>query len=116
MGMETANEIRRQIKVGDVWALGAWGAREFVGYPEGDEGMNGAYILGGLRFRVKTPRYSRGCIVCIYLMGDDTYSIRVCRCIGTTVTELAFVEGVYCDQLVQVIDGLIENKEGRRAA
>ena len=110
MSMEVANTIRQQIMAGDHWALGAWGAREYVGYGEGNHGKDGVYILGGLRFRIRTPKYMKGVIVMIYLMGNDTYSVRVCRVIGTTITELAYTEGVYCDMLVDVINGLIENK------
>jgi len=115
MSMEVANTIRKQIMGLSYWALGSWGAREYVGYPEGKYGKDGAYILGGLRFRVRTPRYPIGTIVMIYLMPDDTYTVRVCRVIGTKVTELYLSENVYFDMLVNVIDRAIENKETAKA-
>lgn len=114
MSLEVANTIKKQIMAGDYWALARWGANQYIGYSEGNDGFNGAYILGGLGFKIRTPKYPRGVRVTIYLNGMDTYDIRICRINGTNLTELDFVENIYCDQLAEVIDRKIENE--RKAA
>jgi hypothetical protein len=89
------------------------GANQYYALPEGSRKTvvrDVGYILGGLQFKFRTPKYPKGCILFIYLMGDDTYSIQIIRINGTKFTEIVWRDNVYCDELVDVIDGLIENK------
>jgi hypothetical protein len=104
---EIAKTIIQQIKATDYWALGAWGYRNPVALREGQE--KHGYILGGIQFDVSGKKLPRGGKVLVYLMGDDTYTVRVVRIHGTKVNEIKLVEQVYCDDLMRIIDQIIEN-------
>lgn len=100
-----ANTIIQQIKATDFWSLGAWGAQKYVALPD------------GVRFKIRTPRVRSGGYVEIRLdEGLDLYNVRVIRVHGTTITELDSATGIYCDQLVEIIDGMIEYKREVAAA
>lgn len=101
-----AQTILSQIKATDFWALGAWGARNYVSYSEGQQEVG--YILGGVQFDVSGLKLPRGGKVIVYLMGNDTYTVRVVKVWGTKVSEVAKVSDVYCDELMNVIDRIIE--------
>lgn len=104
---EIANTILKQIKGLDFWALGAWGANQYVSLGKGE--FSGKPYIGGVQFKVRTPKYRSGVRVLIYYTADDLYSLRVVRCIGTNLTEIKFLEGIYCDMLVECIDRIIES-------
>jgi hypothetical protein len=100
-----AKTIIEQIKAVDFWSLGAWGARNYVSYNEGKQGEIG-YILGGLHFDVSGHKV-KGRVI-IYLMGNDTYTVRVCKIYGLKIIEVALIKEVYCDELMNTIDSIIE--------
>lgn len=110
--MQISTTILDQIKTLDHWALGAWGARQFVTINPGPSTPEIGPVLGGVSFKIKTPKYMKGVKVLVYYTADDLYNIRVCRIINFNITEIKTVTGIYCDQLVEIIDGIIEN--GRR--
>jgi len=102
-----AKTIIQQIKATDYWALGAWGARNYVALNGGKE--KHGYILGGIQFDISGKKLQRGGKVLVYLMGNDTYTVRVIRIHGTNVNEVKLVKEVYCDDLMRIIDQIIEN-------
>jgi hypothetical protein len=103
---EIAKTIIQQIKATDYWALGAWGYHNPVALREGQEKYG--YILGGIQFDVKAKKLPRGGKVIVYLMGNDTYTVRIVRIHGTKVNEIKLVDNVYCDDLMRIIDQIIE--------
>ena len=110
---EIASTILKQIKATDFWALGAWGANQYISLNAGPGPENIGPICGGVQFKVKTPKYSKGVRVIIYYTADDLYTVRVIRIIGTTVTEIETSAGIYFDSLVDCIDRIIENERRR---
>lgn len=102
-----AKTIIDQIKATDFWALGAWGARNYVSLPEGQKDGFG-YVVGGLQFDVSGRKLQRGGKVIVYLMGNDTYTVRVIKVIGSKITEVKTVKEVYCDGLMETINNIIE--------
>jgi hypothetical protein len=103
---QIAKTIISQIKAMDYWSLAAWGARNYVSYAEGEQGEIG-YILGGVQFDVSGHKVKGKVIV--YLMGDDTYTVRVIKVRGMKVTEVALIKNVYCEDMMSVIDGIVEH-------
>ena len=106
-GQLVAKTIIQQIKATDFWALGSWGAKNYVFYREGEQGKYG-YILGGIQFDVNGAKCKRGTKVIIFLMGDDTYKVRIVRVYNSELTEIKTVDNVYCDELMSTIDEIIE--------
>lgn len=96
--------IINQIKSTDYWSLASWGARNYVSLNEGQQAVG--YILGGVQFDVSGHKVKGKVIV--YLMGNDTYTVRVIKVRGIKVTEVALIKEVYCDMLMPIIDGIIE--------
>lgn len=109
---QIATTILQQIMAADHWALGAWGCQQKIALNEGDQGERIGYILGGVMFKIRTPKIKQGGKVIVYLKPNDTYTVRVVKIRGVKCTEVETVEGVYCDMLTSVIDGIIENKRG----
>lgn len=116
---QIAQTIMDQIKALDFWALGAWGSHDFVAlkqYMKIEEGpYKGDCIRGGLRFKIRTPKYPTATWVNIYLTVMDTYtievaSVRMTQKDGRVRKTLCTAEDVYCFDLVTVIDSLIEKK------
>jgi hypothetical protein len=101
-----AQTIISQIKSTDFWALGSWGAKNYVSLPEGRRDFG--YVLGGLQFDVSGRKIQRGGKVIVYLMGNDTYTVRVIKVFGSKITEVKTVQEVYCDGLMETIDNIIE--------
>lgn len=91
-----AQTIIGQIQATDMLALFAYGAR------------NVTAMDNGVMFRVNGLKFSG--IVKIILTGMDDYTITLGKFIKKTLEfEIKHVEeGVYCDQLVVVLDSLIE--------
>ena len=96
--MTIATTILSQIKALDHMALFAWGFKNGVGL---DDGLQ--FDVNGIKFRGK---------VIIKLNAMDLYDITFGRMNRKT---LEFdvkhtAEGVYCDQLVEILDHYIEGK------
>lgn len=93
-----ARTIISQIKALDHMALFAWGFKNGVGLEDGVQ-----FDVNGLKFKGK---------VIIKLNGMDLYDITFGRMNRKTfefdVKHTA--EGVYCDQLVEILDHYIEGK------
>lgn len=85
-------EIRRQLYAGGTTKVWSWGAHAWAAIDE--------YTL---RFRV-TGQLFRG-IVTVYLTGMDDYTVKLLKMDGTVVKE---INGVYCDNLTDVIDEAVE--------
>ena len=98
-----AKEIQRQVMIPSKMVVMSWGVNEWRVLPEGK--LEGGYCLGGLSFRVR-GHHLKG-HVCIHLMGDDTYTIRF---LNVRMREVKKLEGIYCDQLQDLIDEVVEYK------
>lgn len=94
-GKAIAQTIVQQIKAQDKWAMASWGANELVALED------------GIQFRVKGAHVKSGGRVQVRLNATDTYDIRLIRVRGMNVKELGSADGVYVDQLVDILDGLI---------
>lgn len=90
--MSIAKNILEQIKAIDVWALGAWGAKELVA-------MN-----DGLKFKTSGMVKWKGYVYIQYNEGQDLYDVIFAKIRKYEWKEQERVEGVYFDQLVEVID------------
>lgn len=107
---EVAEEIRRQIKTLDGWALPAWGADKFrvikqqpYSPSERQAGAVGSHHLGGLAFNVNGATFKG--VIKIVLNGSDYYNIMGYSddCHRT----FAFIDVVAFD-LVKFLDQVIE--------
>ena len=97
---EVAKTIMSQIKATDYWALGAWGANNYIATEY--KGMN------CLKFKVSGTKAKRGSWVIVSLNeGTDTYEVTIYRLLKGNFKIDNEAEGVYCDSLVQVIDGMV---------
>jgi hypothetical protein len=90
--MSIAKNILEQIKAIDVWALGAWGAKELVA-------MN-----DGLKFKTSGMVKWKGYVYIQYNEGQDLYDVIFAKIRKYEWKEQERVEGVYFDQLVEIID------------
>lgn len=100
---EIATTIARQINAsaGNPLFMGCAGAKHYVALNE-ESIIHGSerFIRGGLMFAATC---SPGAKVIIELTAADTYDVQVVRVRGVDMKVLATHEGVYCDQLAQVI-------------
>ena len=106
--LEVANTIRSQIRALDFWALGGWGANQYIGSGPGDICFDGQEIIrtqGYLKFQVKGSKF-RGWIL-IALNAKDTYDIYAYTIRKIECKLRHHIEGIYCDQLVEILDDLI---------
>jgi hypothetical protein len=95
--MEIPKTIIDQINSIDRFALGAYGAKNFITYEESEQYEGGlSFDVNGLHFQGK---------VYVMLNWLDEYEIRFVDENQTTVNE---VKGVYCDMLVDVLDFIEE--------
>lgn len=94
--LEYAKEIKNQICLQPVIPM-SWGAREWTV-------IKSEQYRTTLRFRV-SGRIFKG-VVSVSLTGMDDYTIELIR--GSKVTKK--FEGIYCDELVGLIDSLVETK------
>jgi len=94
-GKQIAQTIVKQLKTADAWAMASWGANELIALED------------GLQFKVKGSNIKSGGRVQIRLNAADTYDIRLIRVRGSSVKEVGSADGVYADQLVDILDGLI---------
>lgn len=90
--MQVAKIILEQIKAIDLWALGSWGAREFVA-------MN-----DGLKFKTSGMVKWKGYVYVQYDEGMDLYNVIFAKVRKLEWKEVERVDGVFFDQLVEIID------------
>jgi hypothetical protein len=93
--MQIANIILQQIKATDFWALGAWGAKEMVAMKD------------GLKFKTSGMVKWKGYVYIQYDEGQDLYNIIFAKIRKHEWKEEKRIEGVYFDQLVELIDGKV---------
>jgi hypothetical protein len=99
VNLAVANEILRQIKAQDFWALGAWGYQKPLAIKE-----NGCY---GVNFKVNGTKTKRGSSITITLNAMDLYDVKLSRFYNGTLKVDGEVKDVYFDQLIEVIDSLV---------
>lgn len=98
--MTVPETILHQIKAQDPRALWAWGARDLVG----DKNKK----LGALTFTVaNNPKVKQTARVEIVLDYDDTYTVSVYKIRKCQRRDVKVVEGVYFDQLIEIIDDIL---------
>lgn len=102
---EISQTIIDQIKHSDRVALMAWGASKLVML--GEEKIGDRYQIGGLMMNVRGLKHTGK--VLVRLMGNDTYMVEIGKvnCKLEWITN-AKADGVYCDELMATIDGMIE--------
>lgn len=93
--MNVARTILDQIKTLDRFALGAWGAKEFVNM--GD----------GLKFKTSGMTPYKGYVYVKYDHGSDLYNVEFFRIRKCEVKVDKKVEGVYAEDLVDIIDRFV---------
>lgn len=112
--VEIANTIRQQIAAGydrsgmnrGNYLMMCWGARQYAALPEQKIGEK--LQLGGLQFRVSG--YKHKGLVIVRLMANDTYKVEIGNVVkGSWKAKKTFDE-VYCDQLTEIIDDSVENR------
>jgi hypothetical protein len=91
--MEIAKTILEQIKTIDFWALGAYGACNYVNIPQSND------YYGGVVFKVNGFNHKGW--VSIRLTFSDLYEINFIVEGGKVIKT---TEDVYCDQLVNILD------------
>ena len=109
-------EIIRQLKGKGLWVFGSWGSRSFVDMgevfdiPTDDQGsVRTIKCRACLRFRV-SGRLHTG-LVYVVLTGADDYTIIIAkdkRGLMPYAKITKELNGIYCDQLVDVVDRLVE--------
>ena len=92
---EVAIKIIEQINTLDKHALGSWGYRSIV------------YSEDSIEFHVNGSKTRPGARIKIKLTADDLYDIDLYRVVKTNVIYDERLKGIYADQLVEIIDGLV---------
>lgn len=95
--LTVANTIRDQIKALSPSALMSWGAKRLIGHND------------GLQFQVNGLKHKG--IVFIKLNGRDLYDIEIGRVRLGEWISVNKKEDIYCDQLVEILDELIEGRQ-----
>lgn len=90
--MSIAQTILGQIKAVDPRAIGAWGAKDFV-----NTGL-------GLRFKTTGLVRWKGYVHVVYDEGADLYNVEFLRVRAGKVKRDKVAEGIFAEQLVDVID------------
>lgn len=90
-----AQVILEQLKSSASRKMLCWGAREFIGMPN------------GLRFQVSGLLHT-GHVYVIYDQASDTYTVQIAKIRKREWIVKKEVTDVYCDTLGDVIDGLVE--------
>jgi len=104
---EVAETIRAQLNcnITEVWA---WGSKDFYYLEREHNGVK----YPALMFSVRTPKIKKGGRVIItYNDGADEYIVEAVRVVNGKEIPVGKREGIYFDQLHQVINSLIEDKE-----
>ena len=89
--MSIAKTILSQIKTLDFWSMGAWGAKDLVA-------MN-----DGLKFKTSGMVKWKGYVYVKYDYGQDLYDVIFARIRKMEWIEDEKVEGVYAENLVDII-------------
>lgn len=93
-----AQVILQQLRATAMRKMLCWGAREFIGMPN------------GLLFQVSGLKH-RGDVYVIYDEATDTYKVQIGKIRSLHERDvIKEVTGVYCDNLGNVIDGLVEQQ------
>ena len=92
---EVAIKIIDQINTLDKHALGSWGYRSIV------------YSNDSIEFHVNGSKTRPGARIKIKLTAGDLYDIDLYRVVNTNVVYDERLVGIFADQLVEVIDGLV---------
>ena len=90
--MTIAKTILDQIKGMDFWALGAWGAKDLVAMKD------------GLKFKTSGMVKWKGYVYIQYDEGMDLYNVIFAKIRKLEWKVEKQVDGVYFDQLVEIID------------
>ena len=93
--MTIAKTILQQIKTIDPWAMGAWGAKDLVAKND------------GLQFKTSGMVKWKGIVQVIYDEVLDLYNLEFGRIRKYEYKVDKKIEGVYVDQLVELIDGRV---------
>ncbi|MDB4350213.1 hypothetical protein OAA38_00210 [bacterium] len=93
--MTIAKTILAQIKTIDPWAMNAWGAKDLVGKES------------GLQFKSSGMVKWKGIVSVNYIAGADHYDLEFGKIRKYEYKVTKKVEGVYADQLVELIDGVV---------
>ena len=104
---EIAQTILNQLNVikTELWA---WGAKNYVYLNRNVESMS----CPALMFSIRTPKIQRGGRVIIsYNEGTDTYIVEAIRVVKGEEKLLGINKEVYCDELHNAINLLIEDEE-----
>lgn len=96
-----AQVILQQLKASASRRMMCWGTRDFIGMPN------------GLRFRVSGLLH-RGYVYVIYAQGSDTYTVQIANIRKREWIVKKEVTEVYCDNLGDVIDGLVEQSSATK--
>jgi hypothetical protein len=93
---EIATTINDQLKWSGLPVYWSWGINALSCIPKSEK------FYGGLQAKVNGAKHSG--IIRVYLTYGDDYTIELIKN-GRTIKT---VEGVYCDELSNIVDGLIE--------
>ena len=93
--MSVAQTILSQIKTLDWSAMIAWGAKDLVDMSE------------GLKFKTSGMVKWKGYVYVKYNEGNDLYDIDFFRVRGVDVKYVKQAKGIYAEDLVWVIDGVV---------
>jgi len=93
--MTVAQTILAQIRAIDIWAMGAWGARDLVA------------MTDGLKFKTTGTVKWKGYVYVKYDYGRDLYDVIFARLRKMAWVEDEKVEGVYVEDLVRIIDSRV---------
>lgn len=93
--MQIAKTIMGQIKAIDILALGDWGAKDFVA------------MRDGLKFKTSGAVKWKGYVYVKYDYGMDLYNVIFGRVRKTEWIVDKEVDGVYAEDLVDIIDGKV---------
>jgi hypothetical protein len=94
--MSVAKTIRHQIVAQDRMAMFAWGAKDLVAHPT------------GLSFKSSGLATWKGTVFVHYNEGADDYTVEFFKIRKAEKKITKVVRGVYCDQLVSVIDSVVQ--------
>jgi hypothetical protein len=100
--LQIAKTIVSQIMANDKWALGCYAAQKLETTPQQED------FQGGLKFQCNG--YNVKGYTTIQLHWNDTYTISF---YNRNKNLIKIVEGVYCDQLVEVLDFIEKQEEDR---
>jgi len=95
MSNTVAKTIRDQIVAQDRMAMWAWGAKDLVAHSN------------GLSFKSSGLATWKGTVFVQYNEGTDDYTVEFFKIRKAEKKVTKTFNGVYCDQLVQVIDSVV---------